>query len=107
MTGSKNDIRELTLTTADIAAGKFTDFISINDTFTIRVVSTGGAFTGTIRVQRRNNEDDAAVGTVKTFTADTEEAGDGKVTRAMEYRIGALAGDLTTIPGSLYIAVIK
>jgi len=107
MPHSLNNIQEVTLTAADIAAGKFTDWFSINDKFTARIVSTGGQFTGEVVVQRRNEESDTNIGVVRRYTIDDEEAGESKLTSAMEYRIGAVAGALITVPGSLYLALIK
>jgi hypothetical protein len=104
---SSNDIRETTILPADIAAGKFTDWISCDDNFTIRIVSSGGAYTGIIRVQRRNNENDPNVGTIEVYAADAEEVGIVNTVKGMQYRIGAAAGDLTAVPGSIYVAVIK
>lgn len=107
MPHGKHNIQEITLTAADIAAGKFTDWFSINDEFTARIVSIGGQFTGEVVVQRRNDEADTNIGVVRRYNQDDEEAGASKLTKSMEYRIGALAGALITVPGSLYLALIK
>lgn len=106
--GSRNDIQDVTLLPADVGNEVATDWMGINSLFSVKIV---GSFTGTITLQRRNSDDDATgnntVGDVKNYTAPAEEAGEGRLTRGMEYRLIAKAGAVTAIPTSVYIAIIK
>ena len=97
--------RELILEPGDINDENFSDWISINRSFAIRVISPG--FTGTVTVQRRENEADTRIGDVDIFDAPTEEQGEAPVKSSMQYRIGVKASAVTAITTELYLALLR